>query len=39
MLASRYGQVEVAKMLLEQDEIDVNAMNIYLFLLMLLSII
>ena len=39
MLASRYDQAEVAKILLEQDEIDVNVMNIYLFLLMFLSII
>ena len=30
MIASQYGHIEVVKLLLEQERIDVNAKDIYL---------
>ena len=39
MFASEIGQTEIVKMLLEQDGIEINAKNIYLFSSMFQSII
>ena len=39
MMGSRYGHIEIVKLLLEQEEIDINAKNIYLILSMFISII
>ena len=39
MMASRYDHSEIVKMLLEKDEIDINAKDIYLFLLLFQSVI
>ena len=36
MLATHYGHIEVVKILLGKDRIDINAKNIYLFSSMLL---
>ena len=39
MMASRYDHSEIVKMLLEQNGIDINAQDIYLFLLLFQSVI
>ena len=39
MKASARGHTEIVKILLEQEGIDVNAKNVYLFILKFISII